>query len=319
MAFFVSPSSLAEQEEFCSMSGLSPLSPELIARHRPDAQWLLRGSDGSPAARCSLWWSAAPRHEGQRLGYLGHYAARDLASSTALLNRACRQLAEHADLAVAPIDGNTWNRYRLLTERGPEPLFFLEPDNPDDWPAHFTTQGFIPLAGYYSALNADLNRTDPRTAALRGRLAEEELRALYPLALSSFAHNFLYTPISEEDFLAQYLPVRPYLRAELVFIAEKDRQPVGFLLGVPDLLQARRGEAMDTFIIKTVAVHPEQMGQGLGTLLVAHAQEEAGRLGYRRAIHALMHEANSSRRISNHTARTLRRYTLFSRPLGNRP
>jgi hypothetical protein len=52
---------------------------------------------------------------------------------------------------------------------------------------------------------------------------------------------------------------------------------------------------------------------------MALGHEAAHRLGYRRAIHALMHAANPSRRISGHTARTIRRYTLFARPLGRAP
>jgi GNAT superfamily N-acetyltransferase len=294
---------------------------------------MLRTPNGTVAARCSLWWSSTPTLEGHRLGYIGHYAARDVESAGEILKLACEQLAPHCALAVAPIDGNTWNRYRLLTERGTEPLFFLEPDNPDDWPTHFTANGFTPLANYYSALNEDLTRPDPRTGELMRRLTdrgirlrrmnmdcfEEDLRALYHLALSSFQQNFLYTPISEGDFLAQYAPIRPYLRPELVLVAEKEDRPIGFMLTVPDLLQSRRGQAIDTVILKTVAVDPDHSGGGLGTLLVAACQDEAVRLGYRRAIHALMYEANNSRRISSHTARTIRRYTLFARPLGGRP
>jgi GNAT superfamily N-acetyltransferase len=327
---FVQPQTRQEQEHFYSLPGLSALTPELVARQHPDAQWMLLGGDGEPKGRCSLWWTHTPPHAGQRLGYVGHYAAREPASAARLLDHACEQLGSHCTLAVAPIDGGTWARYRLLTERGDEPVFFLEPDNPDDWPGHFTANGFTPLAQYYSALNDRLDRPDPRTAELARRLAdqgvrlrcldldrfEQELRALYPLALASFAGNFLYTPITEEGFLAQYLPVRPHVRPQLVLVAEKEGRPIGFVLALPDLLQARRGQPIDTVIVKTLAVHPEHTGGGLGTLLVAHCQDEAARLGYRRAIHALMYEANASRRISGHTARTIRRYTLFARSLG---
>ncbi len=333
MSQFVQPTNAADLEAFCSLPGLSPLNPETIARQRPDAQWMLRTAEGAVVARCSLWWSGLPEHEGHRLGYLGHYAACDSSSAAELLDRACAQLAQHCTLAVAPIDGNTWNRYRLLTERGTEPPFFLEPDNPDEWPAHFTSNGFTPLANYYSALNADLHRSDPRTEEMMRRLTdrgvrlrcldlarfESELRALWRLALSSFQQNFLYTPISEEDFLAQYLPLRPHLNPELVLIAETESKPIGFMLSVPDLYQTKRGRAVDTVILKTVAVDPEQAGGGLGTLLVAHCQDKAAQLGYKRAIHALMYEANRSRRISSHTAQTIRRYTLFARPLEVRP
>jgi hypothetical protein len=53
----------------------------------------------------------------------------------------------------------------------------------------------------------------------------------------------------------------------------------------------------------------------LGGLLVALVQREASRLGFRRAIHALMHDTNASRRISDRSARTFRRYALLSKAL----
>jgi hypothetical protein len=50
-------------------------------------------------------------------------------------------------------------------------------------------------------------------------------------------------------------------------------------------------------------------------LLLAEVHEAARRLGFRRAIHALMHETNRSRNLSAHYSRTIRRYTLFARRL----
>jgi GNAT superfamily N-acetyltransferase len=294
---------------------------------------MLVDAAGGVLARCSLWWTATPPHADHRLGLLGHYAARDSASAAVLLQRACEELQAHGcTLAVGPMDGNTWQRYRLLTERGPEPIFFLEPDNPDDWPGHFTDNGFTALAQYYSALNTNLAEHDPRIPEMARRLDaqgfvlrplrldqfEEELRRIHAVSLASFAHNFLYTPIAEEDFVAQYRPVRDYVRPELVLIAEQDGRPAGYVFALPDLLQARRGQRVDTVIVKTLAVHPDHGGAGLGGLLTARCHEAARRLGYTRAIHALMHETNKSRRISGHTARTIRRYTLFARPLGDR-
>ena len=62
--------------------------------------------------------------------------------------------------------------------------------------------------------------------------------------------------------------------------------------------------------------HPECGGAGVGSLLMARCHEMARGLGYTRVIHALMHEDNKSRKISSHSARPIRRYTLFARPLG---
>jgi GNAT superfamily N-acetyltransferase len=319
-------------ERYLSPPGLPALSAELIARQHPDALWLLTEPAGVVAARCALWWKATPPFEDHHLGLIGHYAARDATAAGSLLLRAIEQLAIHGcTLAAGPMDGNTWQRYRLLTERGSEPTFFLEPDNPDDWPDHWRAAGFTALADYYSALSTNLADEDPRIPELARRLEtagaalrplrldefDAELRRIHSLALASFAHNFLYTPISQDDFLTQYRVVRPFVQPELVIVAERQQQTIGFAFAVPDLCQAQRGQRVDTMILKTLAVHPHAGGFGLGSVLTARCHEAARRLGYTRAIHALMHATNKSRRISGHTARTIRRYTLFARPLAD--
>jgi hypothetical protein len=54
---------------------------------------------------------------------------------------------------------------------------------------------------------------------------------------------------------------------------------------------------------------------GLGGALMDLVQRSARDLGFRRAIHALIHETNVSRTISGRFARTFRRYALFSKQL----
>jgi GNAT superfamily N-acetyltransferase len=309
--------------------GVLPVPAADRQAHLPDCTLLLTDGE-SLVARCSCWWSATAEHEGRRIGVIGHYAAADGPSGAALLSSACRLLASKGcATAVGPMDGNTWRRYRFIVERGDEPTFFLEPDNPDGWPAHWTHAGFVPLATYTSAINDDLSREDPRTGPARARLAEAgirirafersqagvELRRIFALSLAAFSRNFLYTPISEAEFLAQYDALLPHVRPELVLLAEQEDALVGFLLAVPDVLRARRTGNADTVILKTLAVDPSIGGMGLGGALLDLAQRSGRELGFRRAIHALMHETNVSRRISSHFARTFRRYALFSRPL----
>lgn len=339
----------ADMQRFCGLACPSALTPEIIARQHPDAQWLLADSTGEVTARCSLWWSDTPpyrshdawsqwqrshsqadRHESPRLGLIGHFAARDSAAAVSLLDYACEQLTQHAcTIAVGPMDGNTWQRYRLMTERRSESTFFLEPDNPDGWPSFFTASGFTPLAHYHSALNPDLHKSDPRANELAQQFQtrgialrtiqidrfDDELRSLHALSLASFDRNFLYTPIDEGTFIAQYRGVQKYVQPELVLLAECGAQLIGFIFAIPDLMQAKRGQPIDTAIIKTMAVHPAFGGLGLGTLLMTRCQEAAHALGFRRAIHALFHEANASGKISRHSAQVIRRYTLFAKPL----
>ncbi len=318
-------------DRFLSLAGFA-LDPTTVARQAPEAMLLAEHSDGRPRARCSLWWSRTPFLEGKRIGYVGHYAALDSDAGVEILKRACRELAERRCVrAVGPIDGSTWQRYRLITERGSEPPFFLEPDNPDDWPGHFHAAGFEPLARYCSALNTDLTSQEERIPTVTQHLNElgvilrplnvdrfeDELRHVHALSQLCFSNNFLYTPISEADFVAQYAAVRPHVRPELALLAERHGMLVGYMFSFPELLRAARGQPMDTVILKTVAVHPELRGVGLGSLLMARAHETARALGFTRAIHALFHEDNRSGRISAHTAHIFRHYTLFAKWLAS--
>jgi GNAT superfamily N-acetyltransferase len=297
--------------------------------HGPDCHLVVLDG-GSLVARCSCWWHGTAPIDGGRLGVVGHYAASDAASAARLLSRACSLLADAGcTTAAGPMDGNTWRRYRFIVERGPEPPFFLEPDNPDDWPAHWTASGFSPLAHYTSAMNDDLHIEDPRTADALPRLrshgirirpfdpsrADDELHRMFRLSTAAFSGNFLYSPLSEEEFMLQNRAVLPFVRPELVLLAEKDAEPAGFMFALPDALQARRGEAIDRVILKTVAVEPAFTGMGLGGALMDLVQRAARQLGFRRAIHALVHERNVSRRISDRYAHTIRRYALFARAL----
>jgi GNAT superfamily N-acetyltransferase len=297
------------------------------ARHAPDRTLLLAAS-GTLVARCSCWWSDTPVLDGRRIGAIGHYAAADAEAGRALLARACRVLGDAgASIAVGPMDGNTWRRYRFVVEQGSEPPFFLEPQNPADWPLHWVANGFAPLATYTSALVGDLAVDDPRTADLDRRVAaaavtirpieltrtEQELDRVFALSLEAFAGNYLYTPIARGEFLLQYRAVLPFVRQELVFMAERGGSLVGFLFAMPDLLEAGRGVPGRTAILKTLAVSPAVRGLGLGTLLLGRAQRAARELGFTRAIHALMHDDNVSKRMSDRSARTFRRYALLGK------
>jgi GNAT superfamily N-acetyltransferase len=316
--------------DLASLDGLPPLSPDLFRQHAPDAHWVVLRDDRAIAAYCSLWWTHTPPYGDEQVGLIGHYAAQDADAAQLLLHHGCQQLLDQGcTLAIAPMDGNTWRRYRLLSQRGPEPLFFLEPDNPDDWCDHMAVSGFTALATYSSALNTDLMQIDHRLVAVKQRLQntgvtvrsldmqhiDQELAQIHQLSLISFRRNILYTPIESTEFVAQYSQIIPYVQPQLVLMAEQDKQLVGFLFAIPDLLQAQRGDSINTVIIKTVAVLPGRHYAGLGNVLVAQVQAIAHQLGYTRAIHALMHDGNNSRNLSDRYAHTIRRYTLFSKRL----
>ena len=302
-----------------------------LAAHAPDATWLAVSGD-TVVARASAWWRAAPRVVGETLGVVGHFAASSSGAATLCLDAACEALrAAGATLAVGPMDGNTWRRYRLVVDGGTEPAFFLEPTNPVEWPGWFTEAGWRTNSEYVSSVNDDLSHVDPAGPAKAAVLAargvvmrqlalndyEAELRRIYSVARVSFAGAYLYSAISEDEFVEQYAAVKPAVVAPLVTLAEHGGIPVGFCFCVPDVNERTSGRPTRTAVLKTFAVLPGYTG--LGGALAERTHQEARALGFSRVVHALMHVSNDrSRALSKRIAREIRRYALFERRLRDR-
>jgi GNAT superfamily N-acetyltransferase len=319
---------LARLDAYGADAALPLFDPSLCVTQQADVH-VAAVRDGQIRARASLWWTSVPEVAGQRLGVIGHYVSVDDIAAAELLARCADELrAKGCRLAVGPMDGNTWRRYRFVTERGSEPAFLMEPDNPESYPVQWTRAGFRPLATYFSALADDLTRDDPqvtrawqrfhergvRIRAMDSAHFEEELRRIYALSTRSFVSNLLYTPISEAEFIAQYSAIREHVVPELVLMAELNGELLGYLFAVPNWVEASRGR-VSTVIVKTVAVLPERRCAGLGTVLVQEAHRVARERGFTRAIHALMHESNNSLNLSARYAKPFRRYALYSKPL----
>jgi GNAT superfamily N-acetyltransferase len=318
----------SEMERAPARGALEGLNPADFAGQHADAHLCASTMDGGLLARCSLWWRQVPHYQEHRVGIVGHYASAGDDPAAAVLAAAEQRLRDAGcTIAIGPMNGNTWRSYRFVVEAGERAPFFLEPANPKDWPAQFGKAGFSVLASYFSSLNTDLSRPDPRLETIEKnvqdsgvtiRPAKADLRAelqnIYAVSQISFRQNFLYTEIPESDFAAMYEPVLPAARPELVLLAERAGRCVGYVFAIPDLAQQASGAQMDTFIIKTVAVLPQEV-RGLGTLLVARAQQAGHQRGYQNCIHALMFENNVSRKISDHYASVMRKYALFAKLL----
>jgi L-amino acid N-acyltransferase YncA len=304
------------------------LSAEDFVRQRPSLSFVA-SSHSVDRACASIWWNEVPSLPNQRVGIVGHYAAANGEAGIAVLEAACAALrAQGVTHAVGPMDASTWHRYRLVTWRSAEPRFLLEPDNPDDWPQHFTRAGFDSLAGYHSSCCDDIAAIAPDTATA-ARLAAEgfrlrtfdpsrpdlELHALYEVACDAFAHNFLYTPIGEEEFRRISGTAIAIAPPGLTTIVERDGRMVGFVFSYPDTLRAARGEPVDTVVVKSAGVIAGLQCHGLGQLLFDAMIAGVRAAGYRRVIYALMHDANVSTHFGRDTRRVIRRYTLYSRPL----
>jgi GNAT superfamily N-acetyltransferase len=294
-----------------------------------DAEMELVAGTRLVVAKAALWWRDTPKIDGVNIGAIGDFVADSAEATAMLLDGAADYLRQQGcQVAVGPMDRNTWQRHRFVIESGGRCPFLLEPRNPVEHPVWWEHAGFSVLSRYSSsvmpldgsevislAVKSRLKRAGVNVRKLDANFYEDELRKIFAISLKSFANNFLYTPLEEKAFLVAYQKVHAQVDADLVRIAERDGTPCGFVFGIPDLEAAARGES-PALIVKTLAVDPESRCAGLGSLLVDELHQIARQKGYIEAIHALQHETNTSLKITGrHHGEVIRRYALFSRQL----
>lgn len=254
------------------------------------------------------FYADGPVWDGVPAVALGALAFDNPEAGAALL----REAAARADgrPVLAPMDGDTWHAYRTVTQSDSSPPFLMEPSAHPHVVDALSLAGFEAVAHYASTRMAlDTPQAQPAPVdgitvePWDGKDAQPLLEQVFALAGGSFADKQFFKPITQEDFLALYLPLLPLLDPRLVFLArEESGAIVGFLLGFRDPAVPSRA------VLKTYA----GTRRGVGHLLAHHFHEAAKALGCTDVIHALMHADNVSLvRSSQHGAEVFRRYTLF--------
>lgn len=305
-------------------------SVEMFLSHRADNHILILDNN-NVVARCSIWWENVPCDENEILGIIGHFEATSKEATSKLLDICCDILEQQGcTLAIGPMDGNTWHTYRFVTWTNNDPKFFLEPENPVEYPSYFTDAGFSEYKKYESDIENDLTTIDNRVGRAKERLAETkiairsfnsndffgELKKIYDISVKCFPVNPLYMEIDEKSFIKQYEKLLGKVSEELILIAERGDNPIGFVFTVPNFEQALMGKQIDTVIFKTIAVLPGRENAGLGSILIDKVKDNCRRLGLKKAIYALMYDSNNSKNIAKkNNAVTMRRYTLYAKDL----
>jgi GNAT superfamily N-acetyltransferase len=291
------------------------------------ARCIIAFRDGEPRAR--LAFSARAGFSGVEglTGYVGWYEATEEAAGVAILRAAAGiLLAEGAERVVGPLNGSTWGRYRVALpgnfDRGEANPFFSEPVNPEAYAEHFSRAGFEPLLEYESRLIRDPSgdeallpsreRLRQGGVSIRGLRLDEfdaELRRVYDITAIAFAGNPYFTPASYEAFTEQYANLKPLLDPDLVrLVCDQQDAVIGYVFAFDDILAPSNSPCV---VLKTMAVHPDARGMGLGAILVDEIHRAAEARGAS-VLHALMQVSNASRHISRHTQSDLfRRYVLF--------
>lgn len=316
--------------DYVSIIDRTGFDPDKLDVEQADQHFAVLDNKNQVRARCSVWWRESAQVNGTKTGTIGHYAATDEAFCETLLEHACRELKNRGcELAVGPMDGNTWRQYRFVTDRGVAKPFFMEPDNPDEWPVHFARRGFRPLAHYVSEINPYMAERQPELGSLRQKMKDagvsiarldaanpdDDLNGIYDVVSESFKDAFMYTELDRDSYWRMYVPLLKAVDPRLMLIARQRGEVVGFVFAPPDILQRTYQEKIDAIVIKTIAILPRKELSGLGRVLIVDMLANAVEMGFTTAISALMHTDNRSQKISSDCAGPMRRYSLFGKDL----
>ncbi len=222
-------------------------------------------------------------------------------------------------LVRAPVDRDTWHHYRLLIDGFEHEPVPMEPYNKPWYASHLENAGFTCACRYVTTENTAPAELEQRYAPYLERCQkhgyqfrqidlarfEEEIALLHEITLASFAENYGYSPVSLDEFLDLYRPIRDRIDpAFLWFAFAPDGRPAGYCFGFA---------VGEVFHAKTIGVVPACRGVGLSYALMGLVYHTGVARGYQRARHCLMRWDNASRRYDKDLGHTIRTYGLYER------
>jgi ribosomal protein S18 acetylase RimI-like enzyme len=298
---------------------VAPLRSEQWAQFDPeknpmldhcDTQFFLLKEDGRVIGRCSAFVDhLAVEHWGERIGLFGSFECVDSAEAAHVL------LAGASDwLAGQGMDKmrGPWSfasqEWGLEVEGGDQPPVILAPHNPPYYPEFFAAFGLekaMDMAAYLADVDAGyviperyLTLTDQiaerygvRVRSVDMRRLEADVMTIVDLSNRSIADNWGYYPVTADEARAMARDLKQIVNPEALLIAEdREGQPIGFALSLPDVNQVLRGlngrlfplgwlklllglKKIDKYRMWGLGVIPEYHSRAIDTLLYRATHE----------------------------------------------
>lgn len=337
----------ATDRYYCRSPSGSVLKELRRASYSKQQQVILAQADGRTVARVVAHVSPSLVDEhGVPYGMLGFFEAYDNAAAVkALFQHATAWLRNAgAGPIIGPINGDTWHNYRLNVGPFDEHPFLMEPNNPAYYAKLWEANGFVPLEQYYSAAVNNIPAASDNTARIAARVAsrgyklrrieparlERELETIYRISQKIFAQNFLYSPITLDEFRDLYHGSASLIDPDFVWFAREpdSDEDVGFVFAFPDVIEAvasMRGKRnliarlrflhlrknADTLNIKTLGVLPAFQGTGVAVALMHQVYRMAAKRKFRSVNLCLIRDGNPSGRMEGGQGTVSRRYVLY--------
>jgi len=191
------------------------------------------------------------RFHGDRVGFFGHFEARDRAAAYKLLEHACRWLRDRGAKTVrGPVDLSTNHRCGVLIGGDAEPPFPFMSHNPPQYSDYFQSYGLQPIKRLLSIRLHGATLHLERLETFVARLGERRKIHLKPVRSSEFrkdwdgiaklynriwAQNWGFAPMSGDDFRQEMAGFGLIAAPEFFQVCYAGNEPIGLALALPDI------------------------------------------------------------------------------------
>lgn len=283
-------------------------------------------------AKATCYFENTPKVNEKNIGCIGEFETQNEEYGVETLKK-CEEIlkGKNVELIVAPMNGNTWKKYRTLKYTNGDSLFLLENINPIEHNEILLKAGFKELYTYTSTKGLIENayqskaliRAEDKLKADNINIRKfnkenyrEDLKKIYYISKISFTRNPLYTPIEENEFIKQYEPYISMADEDLILIAEKEGNEIGFIFCIPNFNELKEGKELKTIIAKTVAVLPEYEHLAIGNILLSKIAEIASAKNFKEWIFAFMYRDNTSQKMAKRNkTEVIREYAIYGKEI----
>ncbi len=278
-----------------------------------DKRLFLARRDGRTVGRIAFIDDHAHNREhGENLAFFGFFEAADEGVAAALLEAVEAQAKAAGRVAVrGPLNPSMNDGSGFQIDAFDEPPYVMMPQNPREYPGWVERTGYAKVKDLYSfyfdnrrAIEPRLERIAQRTFKRMGvtvrpadlKQFDREADILKEIHTRAWERNWGNVPYSdaEMDHLASEMKL--ILNPELVIFAEKDGQPIGLAVALPDINQVfkrfngrllpfgifhllRRKSIIDRARLVMLGVLPEYRNKGLEMLLIYEIVKRAAANG----------------------------------------
>ena len=257
-------------------------------------------------------------YHGKRVGYFGFFeVVDDLQVTKALFERVEEELKrQYIEEIIGPMNPSTNYECGLLIQGFDTPPFLMMPHNPPYYAKLLEAIGFEKAKDLYANLlkgEGGIPEKVKRIASwakeklpevkirnVRAKEIEEEVKKFMEVYNESWANNWGFVPMSEQEVSYMAKSLKRILVPELALFAEVYSEPVAFILALPNynhVLKALGGRMTPWGLVKALlvkrrikelriplfGVRPKYRQKGIDAMLYAEVFKRGWEMGYRTA------------------------------------